>query len=796
MPIETHGQLKGEIDRKGSEPLLPIAKKITGWLANGRVILVGSSETQVGRLQDLFARYFHPPFPLELQVGHLSSGFRLPEEGITYLTDEEIFGPRVRTRKAEGACPAGARPAGIATDFSALSEIKAGDPLVHKQHGIGIYRGLIHMAIEGVANDFLLLEYRGGDKLYLPVYRMNLVQKYNGANGPPPTDRLGGSSWQNLRARAEKAIREMAGDLLNLYAARTAGKGFKFSPPNEMFEAFEASFPFEETPDQEEAIAKTLADMQKETQRGEPQRGEPPMDRLVLGDVGYGKTEVAMRAAFKAALDGKQTAVLVPTTLLAFQHGERFRERFCEMPVRIAVLSRFQSRTEQKRIIGEAREGTIDILIGTHRLLQADVSFKNLGLLVIDEEHRFGVSHKERLKHLKKNVDVLTLSATPIPRTLYMSLTGLRGVSVIETPPTDRLAVRTFVMPFEEAVIREAILKEIRRGGQVFFVHNRVETIGSVKNLLDRLVPEAKSSVAHGQMKEEELEEIMIRFYHQEFNLLIATTIIESGIDIPTANTILINEADHFGLAQIYQLRGRVGRGSHRAFCYLLVPPEKELTPEAVQRLQVLQRFSELGSGFRMANYDLEIRGAGNILGKEQSGQMTAIGYELYTELLEKAIRELKGEEVLDEIDPELHFRIPAYLPESYLPDPPLRLELYRRLSALETEDELDPILDEMRDRFGKPPEEVENLIALTAVKTYARKLRIKQIRYDGKSFVYAFDPTSPLPPEILTERIKKDPKHCRLTPDMRFIVQKPIPENLVMMETRRFLREICLHLN
>ncbi|MBI2981274.1 MAG: transcription-repair coupling factor, partial [Deltaproteobacteria bacterium] len=626
--------------------------------------------------------------------------------------------------------------------------------------------------------------------------RMNLVQKYSGGDGAVRLDKLGGTTWLNLQEKAKKIIQQIAGDLLNLYAARTAGKGFAFSAPNELLEAFEASFPYEETPDQEQAIAETLADMQKER----------PMDRLILGDVGYGKTEVAMRAAYLAALDGKQTAILVPTTLLAFQHAERFAERFRETParlaedggsrrVRIEMLSRFRPKAEQKRVLQELALGHVDIVIGTHRLLQPDISFKNLGLLVIDEEHRFGVGHKEKIKHLRKNVDALTLSATPIPRTLHMSLVGIRSVSVIETPPTDRLSIRTFVMPFQDSVIREAIVREIKRGGQVFFLHNNVQTMAKMKEHLEKLIPEAKCEIAHGQMEEEALEDIMVRFYHQEFNLLLCTTIIESGIDIPTANTILINEADRFGLAQIYQLRGRVGRGAHRAYAYLLIAEDKELTDEATQRLQVLQKFSELGTGFRMANYDLEIRGAGNLLGKDQSGNMTAIGYELYSELLEQAVRALKGEKVLDEIDPELHFKLPAYIPDSYLPDPPLRLELYRRLSSLDSEDEIEPIIDELRDRFGKPPAEVENLLELSAIKTYAKKLRLKQIRYDGRNFSYAFDPSSPLPPDVLTQMIKKDPKAMKLTPDLRLIIHKPVRDDHLLMETKKFLRELSIRL-
>lgn len=793
--VETHEEIRSEIERnrKSLEPLAPLARRIHQWLLTDAVFLATSSKHHALRLRDLLKNYFPQreipilekkftemipePSNLHILIGELSGGFRLPDQKITIVTEEEIFGQKIRKKEQGGVAGSG---------LSSFAELKTGDPIVHKEHGIGIYQGLTHLSIEGIGNDFLIITYAGGDKLYLPVYRINLVQRYKGSEGSAPRiDKMGGTGWSKIKGKAEKYIRELAGDLLNLYAARTAGVGFAFSPPNELFENFEATFPYEETPDQEQAIGDVLQDMQK----------EKPMDRLVLGDVGYGKTEVALRAAFKAVIDSRQVVFLVPTTLLALQHYERFLERFRDYPVTVEMISRFRSATEQKKIIRDTAAGKVDILIGTHRLLQPDVSFKDLGLLIIDEEHRFGVSHKEKIKKLRKNVDVLTLSATPIPRTFYMSLVGLRGISIIETPPTDRLAIRTFVMPFEEDVIRESILRELKRGGQIFFVHNEVQTIGRMKDHLHQLVPEATIKIGHGQMDEQDLEDVMIGFSHQKFNILLCTTIIESGIDIPTANTIIINNADRFGLAQIYQLRGRVGRGNHRAYAYLLVPPEKSLTAEARQRLEVLQRFSDLGSGYHIANYDLEIRGAGNLLGGEQSGQMTAIGYELYTELLDAAVRALKGQKILDEIDTELHFRIPAFLPEDYIPDPPVRLELYRRLASLPEESGVYEIEDEMRDRFGPPPPEVENLLELSAVKVLAKKLRIKQIRYDGKHFVYAFDPSSPLPPELLTQRIKKDPKNCRLTPDLRLILKKEIPESAVLSESKNFLRELVLHL-
>lgn len=789
---ETHEMIRREIEasKKTGEPLSPLSTRLRRWLPTDEVFLIAASEPQAHRLKDLLSHDF-PDLPIlneefpeakpepgrgAILIGDLAGGFRLPLEKIAIVTEDEIFGQKVRRRTKDGA---------KGLTLSSFSNLKPGDPIVHKEHGIGLYQGLLHMTIDGSENDYLVIEYKEGDKLYLPVYRMNLVQRYTGAEKAPRIDKMGGASWAKIKDKSEKIIRELAGELLNLYAARTTGKGHHYSPPNELFEAFEASFPYEETPDQERAIQDVLEDMLK----------DQPMDRLVLGDVGYGKTEVALRAAFKAALDSKQTIFLVPTTVLAFQHYERFLERFKGYPVTIEMISRFRSASEQKKILKDAAAGKIDILIGTHRLLQPDVAFKDLSLLIIDEEHRFGVEQKEKIKRLKKNVDVLALSATPIPRSLYMSLVGIRGISIIETPPTDRLAIRTFVTHFEDEVIREALRREFKRGGQVFFVHNEVQTIGKMKEYLAGLVPEAKIEIGHGQMEEDNLEDVMIRFLHQDFNVLLCTTIIESGIDIATANTILINKADLFGLAQIYQLRGRVGRGNHRAYAYLLTEPDKALTKDATKRLAVLQRFSDLGAGYQMASYDLEIRGAGNLLGSQQSGQMAAIGYELYTELLENAVRELKGEKVLEEIDPELHFKISAYLPQDYIADPPVRLELYRRLASLWEEEDIDPITEEILDRFGEPPDAVKNLLELSVIKILAKKLRIRQIRYDGKRFLYAFDPSTPLPPEPLLALIKKDPHRHKLTPDFRFTVNKPFskPEE-AMSEAKKFLRELNLH--
>ncbi len=796
LSVETHEDIRRELTqcRRTTEPLSPLTHRLKEWLNTDSVFLVVHSKTQANRLADLLSPHleqsikfleegFQPTTlssldkgKLYLVVGDLSQGFRLAPQQLTFITEEEIFGQKIRRSD---------KISGKQMDFTSIASLQLNDPIVHRDHGIGLYKGLIQMKVDEAENDFLILEYKDGDKLYLPVYRMNTIQKYVGTDQTVPRiDKMGGTYWVKIRGKSEKAIKEMAGELINLYATRKQGRGFTFSPPNESFETFEARFPYEETPDQENAILDVLQDMQK----------PEPMDRLILGDVGYGKTEVALRATFKAILDGRQVAILVPTTVLAFQHYERFKERFQDEPVALEMLSRFRSPAEQKKILVDLAQGKIDLVIGTHRLLQPDISFKNLGLLVIDEEHRFGVSHKEKIKRLRKNVDVLALSATPIPRTLHMSLIGLRPISVIESPPADRLSIRTFVMPFEESVIREAMLRELKRGGQIFFVYNEIASMPAMKDRLKKLVPEAHIESAHGQMEEDHLEDLMIRFFHQDFNVLLCTTIIESGLDVPTANTIIIYEADHMGLAQIYQLRGRVGRGAHRAYAYLLLSDRTTLSKEASQRMSVLQKFSELGSGYQMALYDLEIRGAGNLLGSQQSGHMAAIGYELYTELLQHAISQLKGEEMLDPIDPELHFPISAYLPEAYITDPPVRLELYRRMASLNSERDLDQMIEEIQDRFGLPPPVVENFFELCLIKIYSKKLRIRQIRHDGKRANFLFDPSSPLKVEFLTELIKKE-KHAKLTPNFRLSLNKPpAKKEILLQETRKFLQQLALH--
>ncbi len=793
MEMVSNEDIRWNLKQRNDMPFRELAQKIKTWSEDHQVVFVSSSRAQQKRLLDLFAPYDLPlrasaatvfsatvlePGVIPVLIGQVGRGFRWSSQHLIVISDEEIFGPKAhkqsKSRERQGG-------------FMSFGELKSGDPLVHEEHGIGRYLGVERMTIDGIDNDFLVLAYANQDKLFLPVYRMNQIQPYTGNGKEPRLDRMGGASWHKVRAKAQKAIRHMAGELLNLYAQRAAGQGHAFSAGNELFETFEASFPHEETGDQARTIAEVIKDMEL----------NEPMDRLVLGDVGYGKTEVAMRAAFKAVLDNKQVAILVPTTVLAFQHAHNFKQRFADYPVKVGLISRFQTRQEAKQVMAELASGAIDIIIGTHRLLQSDVSFKDLGLLVIDEEHRFGVTQKEKIKQFKKSVDVLALSATPIPRTLNMAMSGLRGISVIETPPTDRLSIRTYVTPDSDVTIQEAVQREVRRGGQVFFVHNRVQDIERTADRLRRILPDIRLLVGHGQMKEHQLEDVMIRFSNHEADLLLCTTIIESGIDIPTANTILIERADQLGLAQIYQLRGRVGRGSQRAYAYMLVPPRKELTVDAKKRLDVLRRFSELGSGFKMACHDLEIRGAGNVLGDKQSGHLEAIGYELYVELLEQAIKELKGEVIVESIEPELHLRVTATIPEDYIRDPALRLELYRRLAALEDEERGYELEEEFIDRFGPLPLETEQLIQLMMIKAMAKKLRIRALHYSPGKFAYIFDPQTPLAPEAIMKRISKEPKKYRLTPDMKLIVKETIAsENERLTQARYFLKSLYEHAN
>jgi transcription-repair coupling factor (superfamily II helicase) len=797
LGTETNELLRTKIlpPSAGVKMLDPLADLFREWIGEGRqLILVASGESQKIRMVDLFGRHglgvqeissslqnegrggsrTAPTGGLFVTVGHLSRGFHFTDDRYHFITDEEIFGTKTKRIRKE-------KP--FSETFSSFEELKTGDYVVHTEHGVGLYKGLIFLKLGAVEGEFLILEYLGGDKLYLPVYRLNLIQRYTGEQGTvPELDRLGGTHWIKTQEKVKKSIRAMAGELLKIYAARATQQKKPFLSGGELFEEFEAAFPYEETPDQERAIEEVLRDMEKDQM----------MDRLICGDVGYGKTEVALRAAYKAVLDNRQVAVLVPTTILAFQHFETFTERMKDYGATVEMLSRFRSASEQKEILARLAGGEIDVIIGTHRLLQPGIHFKNLGLLVIDEEHRFGVAHKERIKKIRTQVDVLTLSATPIPRTLNLSLFGIRDLSIINTPPADREAIRTYVAHFDEALVREAILRELHRGGQIFFVHNRVQTLPAMAERLSKIIPEAKITLAHGQMEAHELEESMIEFHHKKSNLLLCTAIIESGLDFPSANTILINRADFFGLAQLYQLRGRVGRSNVRAFCYLLIPAEVGITKEAHSRLAVLQRFTELGSGFKIAAHDLEIRGAGNILGAEQHGHVAAIGYEMYMRLLEQTMAEIKGGEKVIEVDPELNFMIPAILPEDYVSDPSIRLGLYKRIAHAADEENLDALKAELEDRFGKIPLPVNHLLALMRIRQVAKRLLIESIHQEKTRMIYKFHPKTPVPPEALLGRMKKDPKHYQLTPDFKWITpQREILDEKILEAVRRFLIEL-----
>jgi transcription-repair coupling factor (superfamily II helicase) len=763
--------------KRGIDLIGPVLDRLKDWIEAGeRIVLVVPGQRQGQRMIELLSYHelisdeARPPIlsaplandPAEpglvICTGQLSSGFALPGEAYIVLTEEELLGARARRTRGPG------REKTTISDLT-FEDLKPGQPIVHRDHGVGLYKGLVRIETGGVPGEFLFLEYRGGDKLYLPVDRLGLVQKYIGIEGRAlRLDRLGSSSWQLAKQKVKKDIYEIAHELVDLYASRKVSKGFAFSPPDAMFRQFEASFPYEETRDQAASIEEVLSDMQ------EPR----PMDRLLCGDVGYGKTEVAMRAVFKAVEDGKQAAVLVPTTLLAEQHERTFMQRLQRYPVTVEALSRLKSRQEQKEIIAGLSQGRVDIIIGTHRLLQPDVKFKDLGLLIVDEEHRFGVKHKERLKRLKQTVDCLTLTATPIPRTLQLSLLGIRDLSTINTPPRDRIPVKTFMAEFDDSLIKEAIEREISRGGQVFFVHNRIKGLYRLAEHIQRLTPDARIEAIHGQMNPNELEEIMIRFVRGDVDCLMCTTIIESGIDIPSANTTIINQADKLGLADLYQLRGRVGRAGEQAYAYLVIPRISEIGKESIKRLKAIMELSVSGGGFRLAMQDLQIRGAGNILGISQSGSIAEVGYELYLELLQKAIDEFKGLPQKDEIDPEVNLGIPAFIPEEYVPDVEQRLLLYRRMARLEDNEKDADFSLELRDRFGPMPEEVASLLKVIGIKRTLRLLNV--IRLD-RSFsnkkeriVLGFGPEGPPHPEKLIEAVQKN-RPWRLLPDGRLII-------------------------
>lgn len=738
--------------------LAELIRDLEGWRRQGRRIhLVCRSEAQGRRLTDVLKEHevaatIGPEFALPGEIvilsRELSGGFHLDEAVLTYITEGEIFGTRhVPPRRSR---PKETSP--VAT----YQELTYGDYVVHEDHGIGVYKGLRQLPVGGTEGDYLLIVYADQAKLYVPTGKLHLIHRYAGAEaGPATLDRLGGTSWAKAKERVKASVREMAQELLTLYAARQVIKGHALPPDTPWQREFEAGFPYEETPDQLQAITDVKVDMERDR----------PMDRLICGDVGYGKTEVAMRAAFKTVIGGKQVAVLVPTTVLALQHTQTFSERFGGFPVKVEMLSRFRSRKEQRDVLRGVGEGAVDIVIGTHRLLQKDVHFRDLGLLVVDEEHRFGVAAKERLKQLRRQVDVLTLTATPIPRTLHMSMLGVRDISTIDTPPENRLSIRTIVARFDPALIKEAIEHELDRGGQVFFVHNRVESLQRVARLIKQLVPEARLAVAHGELPEERLERIMYDFYGGKFNVLLCTTIIESGLDVSTANTIIIDRADALGLAQLYQLRGRVGRDKHRAYAYLLVPKEAALSEVATKRLQAIAELTELGSGFKVAARDLEIRGTGNLLGPEQHGQIAAVGIDLYCRLIESTVKELKGEAVTEPVEPVIRLEAEGYLPEAYVEDSNIRLQLYKRLAALSVPQEVSVFRDELIDRFGAPPGETERLLAAVTLKILARTLHIREIDTGGKTIRIVFGGSPPLAPDKVADLLRDERGRLRYIP-------------------------------
>ncbi len=776
MITEDLGALRGEIlGQRGEEEggmLIPLVKRLTGWHRGGvRAVLGSRSRAQAQQTGEMLAGY-----PLRLLVQEkkpekldLASagewettphhavvlpttpqrGFLWKDAGMAVVAEQEVLGRRGGSR--------GAPPASTRAVFTSFSDLKEGNWVVHARHGIGVFRGLTRLSVGTSENDYLLLEYQDGDRLYVPVHKLDQLTRWVGPKGSEPlVDKLGGATWKTRRKKAEEAVQKLAQELLDLHAARAVARKEPLAPPGTMYTQFAATFPYEETEDQLEAIATVQKDL----------GGDKPMDRLLCGDVGFGKTEVAMRAAFQAVEGGRQVAVLVPTTILAFQHYQTFRERLEGFPVKVAMLSRFLSDKEDRAVVADLASGKVDVVVGTHRLLSQDVKFRNLGLLVIDEEHRFGVKHKEKMKELRKNVDVLTLTATPIPRTLHMAMAGMRDLSLIVTPPEGRQGVRTYVARFSASRIKEAIENELRRGGQVFFVHNRVKSIAAMGKFLERTVPGVSVRIAHGQMAGPQLEEIMVGFVQRRFNVLLSTTIIESGIDIPNCNTLLVNRADAFGLAQLYQIRGRVGRGKVRGQAFLLVPPGRALRPEAMQRLKVLQDHADLGAGFKVAAHDLEMRGAGDLLGRNQSGHIAAVGFETYMDLLDQAVRNLRGEGRAEaDFDTDIDIACEAYIPSDYVPDQRDRLLYYKRLSGALSEREAVQVTEELEDLYGRVPQPVERLVELIRVKVMARKLRVVRMKGIPSGVEARFDATTPVAPERLAKLVLGNAARLGLSP-------------------------------
>ncbi|HBE43994.1 MAG TPA: transcription-repair coupling factor [Deltaproteobacteria bacterium] len=771
-----------------------IFKNLTGkmkeeWSGYRYVYLCAHSPHQAERLQNIFENYgvtlpilTKISFPQKthewgIVVGPLRRGFRT--DTIVVLTEEDIVGPKKRVVKK--------RWNGFDEFLNSFKDLAVGEWVVHIDHGIGIYQGITELEIGGYKKDFLLIEYQDGDRLYVPVENLHLVQKFIGSERyKPKIDRLGSSLWKHTKKRAKKHIEDIARELLTIYAERELAEGYQYSPEDELFREMESSFEYEETDDQLKAIADVLNDLE----------GPKPMDRLICGDVGFGKTEVALRASFKVVMDSKQVVLLVPTTVLAQQHYKTFSERLQGYPVNVEMLSRFRTKDKQKKVIEGLKKGQIDIVVGTHRLLQKDVAFRDLGLLIIDEEHRFGVRHKEKFKTMKTNVDVLTMTATPIPRTLHMATTGIKDLSIINTPPLDRLAVKTSVVKFNDGLIRQAVLKEIQRQGQVFFVHNFVHNIGVIYEHLSHLIPEARIAIAHGQMKEKQLEKIMLDFIGKQYDILLCTNIIESGLDISNVNTIFINNAHRMGLAELYQLRGRVGRSTRQGYAYLLVPVNEVLTKDALIRLKIIEEMIELGSGFHIANYDLEIRGAGNLLGREQSGTINLIGFELYCHMLEETIKEIKNtkeQEKEEEVIPEIAIPVDAYIPDAYIGDGTQKLLTYKRLSRIRDDKELKEMEEELKDRFGNIPEPLQNLLDIISLKCFLQRIKVKKLEYSDHHIIFHVTRHTPLSMEKIVQRAQKDHTRLKLLPNGKIVVYTEKKSKELLSLTRNILMEAII---
>jgi transcription-repair coupling factor (superfamily II helicase) len=778
--------LRHLFDIKKTEIFKTLSEKLkSDWMGCHYVYIFASSPRQAERLMEIFQNYgITLPFlkkinfPQQEQewgivVGPLRRGFRTHD--IIVLTEEDIVGPKKRVVKKKWD--------GFDEFLNSFKDLTVGEWVVHIDHGIGIYRGISELKVGDYSKDFLVIEYQDGDRLYVPIDDLHLVQKFiGGEKFKPKIDKLGTQYWSTTKKRVQKHVEDIARELIELYAEREMAEGHQYPPEDELFREMESRFEYEETEGQIQAIEDVLKDL----------RSVKPMDRVICGDVGFGKTEVALRASFKAVMDNKQVAILVPTTILAQQHYKTFQERFREYPVNIEMLSRFRSSDEQRSIIEDIQKGRIDIVVGTHRVLQKDLSFQDLGLLIIDEEHRFGVKHKEKLKGMKKNVDVLSLSATPIPRTLHMALTGIKDLSIINTPPLDRLAVKTHVVKFKDEIIRKGILHELQRGGQVFFVHNLIHNIGVVYDHLVRLLPDARIAVAHGRMDGKHLEKIMLDFIDRQYDILLSTNIVESGLDITNVNTIFINNAHRMGLADLYQLRGRVGRSTKQAYAYLLVPKEEVLAKDATLRLKIIEELTELGSGFHVANYDLEIRGAGNLLGKEQSGNVNLIGFELYCDMLEDAVKQMKDKAVPveEEIVTEMNLPLNAYIPDSYIEDSTQKLLTYKRLSKIRAESALRDLEDELRDRFGDIPQPLMNLLDIISLKCLLSQARIRKIEYADKHLILHVTEKTPIDMKKLLSLVKERGK-VKLLPDGRIVIHSEAKASDLVTLTKNVLMEL-----